>query len=151
MILTVRPATPDDLAAVRQLEGVVPATARMLSAELRSPTRRALVAAAGADEVVGLVVTTRGGPEVDLLDLAVAPRWRRHGVGRQLVRSAAGEALAGGAGAMLLEVRPSNAPALALYAGMGFTEVGRRDAYYADGEAALVLAHRDLAILAGLG
>lgn len=52
---------------------------------------------------------------------------------------------------MLLEVRPSNAPALALYAGMGFTEVGRRDAYYADGEAALVLAHRDLAILAGLG
>ena len=43
---------------------------------------------------------------------------------------------------MLLEVRPSNGPALALYRNYGFAEIGRRKGYYpADGgrEDALVL------------
>jgi ribosomal-protein-alanine N-acetyltransferase len=44
-----------------------------------------------------------------------------------------------------LEVRPSNAPARALYEAFGFEVVGRRRGYYADtGEDAILLA-RDLA------
>ena len=36
----------------------------------------------------------------------------------------------GGAESLLLEVRPSNAPALRLYRNFGFQEVGRRKGYY---------------------
>jgi ribosomal-protein-alanine N-acetyltransferase len=48
-----------------------------------------------------------------------------------------------GAQRLLLEVRPSNLPARALYAASGFVEIGRRKHYYpaANGrEDALVLA-----------
>jgi len=42
-----------------------------------------------------------------------------------------------------LEVRPSNASALAVYRALGFRHAGRRHAYYRDGTDALVL-RRDL-------
>ena len=45
-----------------------------------------------------------------------------------------------GATAMTLEVRPSNAPALALYHHFDFEEVGRRKGYYSDnGEDAIIM------------
>jgi ribosomal protein S18 acetylase RimI-like enzyme len=41
---------------------------------------------------------------------------------------------------VFLEVRESNAPALALYGALGFTELARRARYYADtGEDAVVM------------
>ena len=45
-----------------------------------------------------------------------------------------------GVTAMTLEVRPTNAPALALYKGYGFKEAGRRPNYYQDnGEEATIM------------
>jgi ribosomal-protein-alanine N-acetyltransferase len=44
---------------------------------------------------------------------------------------------------MVLEVRPGNASALALYRRFGFAEIGRRRAYYHGKEDAIVMA-RDL-------
>jgi ribosomal-protein-alanine N-acetyltransferase len=44
-----------------------------------------------------------------------------------------------GAGALFLEVAGANAAARALYARMGFRDVGRRRRYYADGTDALVM------------
>lgn len=69
--------------------------------------------------------------EAEVLTLAVAPEGRRRGTGRALLQAAAAEADRAGAEAMFLEVAADNAPALALYAGAGFREVGRRRAYYA--------------------
>lgn len=80
--------------------------------------------------VSGFLVARRAADEAEILDLGVRGDERRRGVGRALV----GEALAGLAGdgvrAVFLEVRESNAPARALYAGFGFDAVGRRPRYY---------------------
>jgi ribosomal-protein-alanine N-acetyltransferase len=60
-------------------------------------------------------------------------------VGAALLHGAMTEAAARGAAAMFLEVSTRNEAARALYARTGFTEVGRRARYYADGSDALVL------------
>jgi ribosomal-protein-alanine N-acetyltransferase len=78
--------------------------------------------------------------EVHLMNLAVHPARRRRGIGGalldELLRRAEGE----GWSPIWLEVRPSNEPALALYASRGFRIVGRRPEYYVDtGEDALLL------------
>ena len=44
-----------------------------------------------------------------------------------------------GAQTLFLEVSAENPPAINLYAGLGFEQVGRRKAYYADGSDALVM------------
>jgi len=75
--------------------------------------------------------------EAEILTLAVRPEHRRRGVARDLVEAAA--ALAGlTAAAMFLEVADDNPPGLALYAGAGFSRVGRRAGYYARSGAAAV-------------
>ena len=61
-----------------------------------------------------------------MLNLAVAERWRRRGVGRRLAE----EISARSTGDMLLEVRESNLEARNLYKKIGFVEEGRRPGYY---------------------
>ncbi|NDC60228.1 MAG: GNAT family N-acetyltransferase, partial [Alphaproteobacteria bacterium] len=58
------------------------------------------------------------------------PEARRSGAGRSLIAGAMAHARAVGARTMALEVNDANAPAIALYASLGFTEVGRRKGYY---------------------
>lgn len=68
--------------------------------------------------------------EAELLTLAVEPDQRRQGVGRALVTAFLAESRARGATRAFLEVAEGNAGARALYAGLGFTETGRRRGYY---------------------
>ena len=89
-----------------------------------------LVAVGPDDGVSGYVVALEAADEGEILNLAVAPAGRRRGLGRALVEQML-EALRGrGVRQVYLEVRESNAPARALYASRGFTEVGRRKQYY---------------------
>lgn len=79
--------------------------------------------------------------ELEILNVAVAPECRRKGYGRRLLALAFNLAQRLSAGRILLEVRPSNAPALALYEEFGFARAGVRPKYYVDtGEDALILA-----------
>ncbi|MBA3324360.1 MAG: GNAT family N-acetyltransferase, partial [Rhodobacteraceae bacterium] len=57
--------------------------------------------------------------------LEVAAEARRRGMGALLTRAAAAWAQAHGATTLALAVTESNAPALALYSGLGFGEIGR--------------------------
>jgi len=91
------------------------------------------------DEAGGLVLARVAADEAEILTLAVAPALRRQGRGRALLAAALSHAAAAGARRLFLEVAEGNAAARALYAAAGFREVGRRPAYYASGEAALVL------------
>jgi len=75
------------------------------------------------------------GDEAEILTIAVAPKARRKGFGRALVRSAALHATTLGATSLFLEVGVRNDAAQALYRGSGFQSVGRRKAYYADEDA----------------
>lgn len=68
--------------------------------------------------------------EAHLLNITVAPAWQGRGLGRVLLdrvfQIARGFALP----AVLLEVRPSNPHALAVYRHIGFRQIGIRKNYY---------------------
>jgi ribosomal-protein-alanine N-acetyltransferase len=86
----------------------------------------------------GFVIARVAGDEAEILTIAVSPEARGQGLGRVLLRQAAGEAQTRGAQAMFLEVAADNAAARALYAGQGFEQVGGRKGYY-NGRDALIL------------
>ncbi|WP_229510921.1 MULTISPECIES: ribosomal protein S18-alanine N-acetyltransferase [unclassified Massilia] len=83
--------------------------------------------------------------EAHLLDVAVAGTRHGTGLGRYLLDTLCARAREMGAESVLLEVRPSNARALAVYKRFGFAEIGRRKGYYPahDGkrEDAIVMRH----------
>jgi ribosomal-protein-alanine N-acetyltransferase len=68
--------------------------------------------------------------EAHLLNLSVARRYHRHGYGWTMLEWMAARARDHGARTMLLEVRPSNAPARRLYERYGFERIGVRRGYY---------------------
>jgi ribosomal-protein-alanine N-acetyltransferase len=99
-----------------------------------------------ADELVGYFVLMIAVDEAHLLNLSVLGKRQRLGFGTRLLECAMRTARQAGAGSMLLEVRPSNVGALALYRRFGFRQIGLRRDYYPAGdgcEDALVL-RRDL-------
>ena len=65
-----------------------------------------------------------------MMNVAVAPDYRRQGVGEKLILALVDALKERGSHWLMLEVRQSNAPARALYAKLGFAEVGRRKNYY---------------------
>jgi [ribosomal protein S18]-alanine N-acetyltransferase len=68
--------------------------------------------------------------EAHLLDVAVAADRQGQGLGRYLLDKVVARARGQGVESVLLEVRPSNMRALAVYREYGFVEIGRRKAYY---------------------
>lgn len=68
--------------------------------------------------------------EAQLLNLSVVPDARREGLGRELLSRFLQDAVRMGADQVFLEVRISNAPAIALYEDAGFVRVARRANYY---------------------
>jgi len=68
--------------------------------------------------------------EAELLTLAVAPEQRRKGIARALVAAFHITVKSRGAQTAFLEVAAENAAARALYLAAGWTESGRRKAYY---------------------
>ncbi len=96
----------------------------------------------GADERLwGFIVTRCMADEVEILNLAVAPAQRRRGLAWSLLEAALAAARESGIRRAFLEVRESNAAAIAFYRRQGFAEMGRRPRYYASpAEDALVFA-----------
>lgn len=68
--------------------------------------------------------------EAELLTLATHPDHQRQGLARKLMLTWMQRAADAGAQSALLEVAADNAPALRLYAELGFVENGRRKGYY---------------------
>lgn len=85
------------------------------------------------DRPCGFYAARIAGPESELLLLAVDPAARGRGIGARLM--ADWQAWAGGQGAddYFLEMRADN-DAVRLYARAGFSECGRRPAYYRGGD-----------------
>lgn len=105
-------------------------------------TRHYLVAEAGP-AIVGYAGLAVVGHQADVQTLAVAPAARGRGVGGRLLDELIAEARRRSAGEVLLEVRPGNEAALALYAGRGFEQIAVRRGYFApDGADAHVLRLR---------
>lgn len=85
-------------------------------------------------QIAACCVVSRLFDEVEILDVAVAPQWRRRGVGAHLLQQIFAD-LPVDIARVLLEVRTSNRAARSLYYKLGFSEDGRRKNYYpkADG------------------
>ncbi|MDO8277247.1 MAG: ribosomal protein S18-alanine N-acetyltransferase [Burkholderiaceae bacterium] len=82
------------------------------------------------DTLLGYFVAMKGVDEVHLLNLTVAPEWQKQGWGRLLLEALAIWSRGQGAQWLWLEVRVSNARALAIYEAHGFRRVGLRKGYY---------------------
>lgn len=80
--------------------------------------------------LVGFTLGYVDGPEFHLANLAVEPAVRRQGWGSDLLRRILAQARQLGCRWCSLEVRESNQAAVALYAGLGFRQTGRRLRYY---------------------
>ena len=95
---------------------------------------------AGDGTIVGYAGLDHAGAVADVMTLAVAAPYRGRGVGDLLVGELVRRAEAGGADAVMLEVRADNPAALALYERHGFAQVSMRPRYYQPGDVdALVL------------
>lgn len=109
-------------------------------AELGNADRLVLVRHDARGLVIGVATFSLAGDMADLLRVIVAPDSRGRGIGGSLVRAGMEWAKAVGAGRMLLEVRPDNAPAVRTYQRLGFSTLDRRRDYYGSGVDALVMA-----------
>jgi len=81
-------------------------------------------------EVIGYYALMVAAGEAHLLNLTIAPSWRRHGLGRDLLDHCLARACDHQADSLFLEVRTSNAAAIALYHGSGFVDLAVRSNYY---------------------
>jgi ribosomal-protein-alanine N-acetyltransferase len=75
-----------------------------------------------------------------IVSIAVRDQHRGKGVGSMLMRTSQEAMVSKTATESYLEVRVSNSEAIALYQRLGYKVSGRLEAYYKDGEAALVMA-----------
>ena len=123
----VTPLQPVDCTAFAPLcaDAPDPWTERQLAAELTKPTSRCFAARLG-EEPAGFACFSLIGETAELETVAVKTALRNRGIASALLRQAFEILAAAGATRCLLEVRCSNAPALALYRQLGFTQLARR-------------------------
>ena len=107
----------------------VPWSENLIYGELTNCMSYWLVAVDG-DKVAGYVGSQSVMGESDIMNVAVAPDYRRRGIGEALINTLAADLKARGNTCLTLEVRVSNAPAIALYEKLGFAQVGLRKNYY---------------------
>ncbi len=134
----IRPASKADLEAIAAIQGASPEGSQW---EPGSYLDHDCVVAEAQGRVVGFLASRATAPdEREILNVAVEPSARRHGIGRILLETV----LASSRGWWFLEVRESNEAAINLYKTLGFLPVGRRENYYPEGyrpaaEAAIVM------------
>ena len=134
MSVKIVPMTADHLEELEKLERICfsrPWSQKMLAEELENQCAAFLVA---EDSVSGRVLGYAGlmvvADEGYITNVAVFPEYRRQGIAAQILQVFVQFAAANRLAFLTLEVRPSNAAAIALYQGFGFEEVGRRKNYY---------------------
>lgn len=80
--------------------------------------------------ITAFAILSTGGGDAHVLDIAVAPAFRRRGLARWLMEELMEAARARDCDQLFLEVRAGNEPALGLYRDLGFAEVALRRGYY---------------------
>ena len=83
-----------------------------------------------SEQVVGYVGAQTVIDGTDMMNIAVHPDHRRNGIARMLIDALCARLRQRGSRMLMLEVRASNDPAIALYEKLGFRQVGLRKNYY---------------------
>jgi [ribosomal protein S18]-alanine N-acetyltransferase len=136
----IRPMTRMDIERVMEIAAGLkqaplwPLESYLKALDPAAQPRRVAVVAENTETatIVGCAVASLTVPEAELETIAVAAKFQRQGIARQLFGTMV-EMLQGmDATVIALEVRASNEPARALYESLGFTNAGLRPRYYAN-------------------
>jgi ribosomal-protein-alanine N-acetyltransferase len=131
--------------AIERIAFDQPWSAQSFARELSLPFSKTIVCVVNdstREAVVGYLCRWLVADECHILNIAVDPRFRRHGVGEILMSEVIAEAIAKGATLISLEVRRSNLPARHLYRKCGFEDRRIRRRYYEGREDAIVMERR---------
>jgi ribosomal-protein-alanine N-acetyltransferase len=118
-------------------------TPSRVTASIRAPEVNVLVARIDA-RIAGFAIMRYGDDSAHLELLAVAPQYRRAGLGQQLLQWLEECAMVAGTFTVTLEVRAENEGAQSFYTRMGYQPLMQLPGYYQGKEAALRMS-RDLA------
>ena len=122
--ISIRPAAESDLDEIWRIQSAsLPAVQWNVADYLRHKCLVAMV----DDRLAGFVVARHTAPdELEILNAAVDPPFRRRGVARSLMQQLVSQYR----GSVYLEVRQSNYAAQKLYHSLGFEVIGVRPDYY---------------------
>ncbi len=138
---TIRSLGYSDLPQVIAIERrafTTPWSLAMFVLELSKPSGVHLAAIDAEGKLMGYLICARYDTVWHLMNIAVDPALRRRGIARALLEQMLERA--GAESEYTLEVRTSNAPAIALYERFGFRSAGTRPRYYRDnGEDAVIM------------
>jgi [ribosomal protein S18]-alanine N-acetyltransferase len=137
---------PAVLALERELFPEDAWTPEMFAGEFAQPdSRRRYLVAEDGNALIGYAgMMFAGGPQADVVTLAVDPAFWGHGTGTALLCALVDEAAKRGCREVFLEVREDNPRARRLYLRHGFTEVGIRRGYYQPSGVDAVVMRKDL-------
>lgn len=133
---------PEHVSQIALLEAMCfssPWSEKSISGELTNPLSLWIVAVDDG-KVAAYVGSQSVMGEADMMNIAVAPEYRRRGIARALVLELISLLSDNMVSSLTLEVRKSNLAAIKLYEMLGFHQVGCRPNYYsAPKEDALIL------------
>ena len=135
-----------DLDAVLEIETAsypTPWSRAMFAAELGKPGSLALGAYREGGELVGYAVVSRYVDAWHVMNVAVAPAYRRRGIARVLLERLFEITKDDVRRGHTLEVRVSNTEAIRLYERLGFERRGVRRGYYTDNREDALIMWRD--------
>lgn len=139
------PVTEDMLDTLEEMEKEcfsVPWNREMLQYQMRG--NNVFIAAVSEGEVMGYIGMMFVLDEGYISNVAVTGKYRRMGIAKALIRALEAKCREMQLSFMTLEVRESNTPAISLYAGLGFEEVGVRKNYYDKPRENAILMTRNL-------
>jgi tRNA threonylcarbamoyladenosine biosynthesis protein TsaB len=141
--LTTRIMELRDVDAVCEIENLsfkTPWSKESFIEEIKAKDRTRYVVAELGDAVVGYGGMWLIVDEAHITNIAVHPDYRGKKIGKRIVEEMIAVANSEGISSLTLEVRVANIPAIKLYKGLDFQEVGIRKGYYSDtGEDALIM------------
>ena len=136
-----------DLAAIDEIERAsypTPWSRSMFAGELAKPSSICLGAVDGErDELVGYLIISRYVDAWHVMNIAVAPAYRRKGIARALMERLFEVTARDARRGYTLEVRVSNDAAIRLYEALGFRARGIRRGYYTDNREDALIMWRD--------
>ena len=136
-----------DLGAIEEIERAsypTPWSRSMFAGELAKPSSICLGAVDGEqDELVGYLIISRYVDAWHVMNIAVAPAYRRKGIARTLMERLFEVTGRDARRGYTLEVRVSNDAAISLYEALGFRARGIRRGYYTDNREDALIMWRD--------
>lgn len=145
--ISVRQAELYDVPAIARIERESfdePWSAAEITKDVTAGGNVYVAAAVCGEELAGYAEIRSVAGEAQIYNIAVAPEFRREGIGEVLMRHLIAKAEEDGCSVVNLEVMDGNEAATEMYNKLGFREVGRRRGYYAKGSRDAVLM--DLAL-----